>query len=74
MLSFGLKGMAATWKTINYTDCFSFTETDPEAYTQAVQLKEQIKNVSYLNLADPNRHCINICKFWGILCSTYLVL
>ena len=34
------------WRQINYTDCFSFVSTDPEALLQATTLKEEIKKVT----------------------------
>ena len=38
--------ISGQWRQINYTDCFSFVATDPEALLQATTLKEEIKKVT----------------------------
>ena len=36
---------AGEWRQINYTDCFSFVSTDPDAMLRATSLREEIKKV-----------------------------
>jgi len=34
------------WKRINYTECYEFSETDPEALAQAELFKTELKQVN----------------------------
>ena len=38
------------WKRINYTECYEFSQTDPEALAQAELFKSELKQVQERSL------------------------